>query len=81
MSIVELQKKFIGKIISTNELITLKELLNWIYLDKNLTPVYLFSEQQSNKLEKKLENKFKMAIFILMTKFIFDGRRNTKDLN
>ena len=32
--------------------ITLKELLNWIYLDKDLTPVYHFSEEQLNKLEK-----------------------------
>ncbi|MBC7509004.1 MAG: hypothetical protein H7320_09690 [Ferruginibacter sp.] len=52
MSIAELQKKFIGKIISTYEPITLKELLNWIYLDKDLTPVYHFSEEQLNKLEK-----------------------------
>lgn len=52
MSIAELQKKFIGKIISTYELFTLKELLNWIYLDKDLTPVYHFSEEQLNKLEK-----------------------------
>lgn len=52
MSIVGLQKKFIVKIISTYEIITLKELLNWIYLDKDLTPVYHFSEQQLNKLEK-----------------------------
>lgn len=52
MSIVGLQKKFIVKIISTYEIITLKELLNWIYLDKDLTPVYHFSEEQLNKLEK-----------------------------
>jgi hypothetical protein len=52
MSIAELQKKLIEKISNTHDLKTLEEISNWIGLDDEPSPVYLFSEEQLNKLEE-----------------------------